>query len=173
MSAFGHARILKLKFLLLLGLKVQTRSQLVFHIKRSLRPASHSPFLENTSHGWLTHGGIIVQISLFKTVWVSVDRFFGTLEAVALIFLINRVPVFFWLSGASGVSAQFFAESKGLFTKRGSLMGQSSLEVFYLCKKLFDEFLAIAFQCDRDDVLEVIYLVMRKLTLRKRSNSLF
>jgi hypothetical protein len=51
-------------------------------------------------------------------------------------------------------------------------MDQSSLEVFYLCKKLFDEFLAIAFQCDRDDVLEVIYLVMRKLTLRKRSNSL-
>ena len=51
-------------------------------------------------------------------------------------------------------------------------MGQSSLEVFYLCKKLFDEFLAIAFQCDRDDVLEVIYLVMRKLTLRKGSNSL-
>jgi hypothetical protein len=51
-------------------------------------------------------------------------------------------------------------------------MGQSSLEVFYLFKKLFDEFLTIAFQCDRDDVLEVIYLVMRKLTLRKGSNSL-
>ena len=51
-------------------------------------------------------------------------------------------------------------------------MSQSSLEVLNLFKKLLDEFLAIAFQCDRDDMLEVIYLVMRQLTLRKRRNRL-
>ena len=52
-------------------------------------------------------------------------------------------------------------------------MLQSALEVLYLFKELLDEFLAIAFKRDCDDVLEVIYLVVSKLRLRKWRNCLF